>query len=68
MYERLLFIDMLEGRTYIPDPAFNEPHQALAFEMGTAKQRWTAAQHPLFDYMVHTIHPDIQIGDANASI
>lgn len=64
MYERLLFTDILDGRSYIPDPVFNEPHQALAFEIATGAKRYAAAGHPLTNYMVHTVHPDIDIGDA----
>lgn len=64
MDERLLFTDILDGGSYIPDPVFNEPHQALAFEIATGARRYAAAQHPLTDDMVHTVHPDIDIGDA----
>lgn len=65
MYERLMFADVLNGATYVPDPLPNDPHRVLAFEMATAEQKWTAARHPLTNYMVHTVHPDIDIGDAD---
>ena len=65
MYERLLFSDILNGRTYIPDPVFNEPHQVLAYEIATGAERYAAARHPLTNYMVHTMHPDIDVGDAD---
>lgn len=46
MYERLLFTDILDGGSYIPDPVFNEPHQALAFEIAKGAKRYAAARHP----------------------
>lgn len=62
MYERLMFQDILNGATFVPDPALNAPHKVLAFEVTSAQARWTHANHPLLDFMVHTSHPDIEVG------
>jgi hypothetical protein len=62
-YEKLLFSDVLEGETFLPHPReHNVPHQVLAFEVATAKERWTAANHPLLKFMCFTHHPDIDLG------
>lgn len=68
MYERLMFVDVLNGATFIPDPLLKDPHRALALEVSTAEQRWQAAQHPLMGYMCHTIHPDIDVGAGTAVV
>ncbi len=62
-YEKLMFSDVLDGGTFIPHPReHNVPHQVLAFEIATAKERWTAANHPLLTFMSYTHHPDIDVG------
>jgi hypothetical protein len=59
-YESLLFHDVVPGGGFIPlRHAANLPHRVLAFEVETAQERWANANHPLFDFMVRTHHPDI---------
>lgn len=63
MYERLLFSEILDGATFIPDAALPAPHQVLAFEVDTAQRRWTQAKHPLLNFVFCTNHPDIDVAD-----
>ena len=66
-YEALLFQDLYPGQ-FIPLRHANDmPHRVLAFEVGTARERWAAANHPLFDFVFRTHHPDLDLGDADAS-
>ena len=63
MYERLMFSDLVAGAGYIPmRHVDNIPHRAMCFEVGTAEQRWAAANHPLFNFVFRTRHPDIELG------
>jgi hypothetical protein len=39
----------------------------LAFEVGTAAERWSDAGHPLLKFMVQTRHPDIDLGGSHSS-
>src|SRR5487761_2478537 len=49
MYDALLFQDLFPGQ-YIPMRHFdNIPHRVLALEVGTLKQRWAQANHPLYN-------------------
>ncbi len=61
-YDRLLFQDVYPGIGYIPMQHVNNmPHRILAFEVGTAEERWNKAKHPLTQFIFHTVHPDIDI-------
>lgn len=61
-YERLLFNDVYPGMGYVPLlHAHNMPHRIMSFEVATAKERWAAAQHPLYNFVFTTDHPDIQV-------
>ena len=67
MYEALLFQDLFPGQ-YIPMRHFNNiPHRVLAFEVGTAEERWANANHPLYNFVFRTQHPDLDLSDANIS-
>lgn len=62
-YEALLFRDVFPDQGFIPfRHAGNIPHRVLAFEVETAEARWSAAQHPLFDFFRRTHHPDLNLG------
>lgn len=63
-YEAALFQDVFPGQTFPLLHANNIPHRVLAFDVGTAAQRWAAAKHPLSKFMVQTRHPDIDLGQA----
>ena len=62
MYDRLLFSDVYPEMGYIPlAHAGNMPHRIMSFEVGTARQRWEEANHPLFDFVFMTHHADIDV-------
>lgn len=61
-YMALLFQDVFPEKGFIPMlHVGNIPHRVLAFEISTAEKRWQAANHPLFNFIVRTHHPDIQL-------
>ncbi|MCU0896353.1 MAG: hypothetical protein MUC55_02515 [Burkholderiales bacterium] len=62
-YDALMFTDLFRGE-YIPmRHGGNIPHRVLALGVTSAEQRWAAASHPLFDFMIRTRHPDIEVGE-----
>ena len=67
-YEAALFVDLYPGEFFPLRHANNIPHRVLAFEVGTAAERWAEADHPLYKFMVQTYHPDIDLGDLDFSI
>lgn len=64
-YEAALFKDVYPGQYFPLRHANNIPHRVLAFEVGTAAERWAAVNHPLSKFMVHTRHPDIDLSKAD---
>lgn len=69
MYQRLMFSDLVAGGGYIPmRHVDNIPHRAMCLEINTASQRWEEAQHPLFDFMTKTHHPDIQVSAPRSTV
>jgi hypothetical protein len=68
MYDRLLFEDVFPGLGYIPfSHVGNLPHRVMSFNVETAKVRWAAAKHPLFDFVFRTHHPDLDVSDQRQS-
>ncbi len=64
-YAALLFRDVFGEKEFIPlAHAANIPHRIMAFEVGTAERRWHATGHPLYDFMITTHHPDIDLSGA----
>lgn len=62
-YDRLLFDDVYPGMGYIPLlHVDNIPHRIMSFEVGSAQRRWAEANHPLYDFIFRTNHPDLQLG------
>jgi hypothetical protein len=67
-YERLLFSDAVPGIGYVPLlHANNLPHRIMSFEVGSAQRRWAEANHPLYDFIFRTNHPDLQLGDRSTA-
>jgi hypothetical protein len=66
-YEALLFDDLFPGQFIPMRHGNNIPHRVLAFEVGTAEERWAEAHHPLFKFVFQTQHPDIDLSDADFS-
>ena len=61
-YEALLFKDVFPDRGFIPmRHVGNILHRVLAFDVETAEERWAAANHPLFDFVFRTHHPDLDL-------
>jgi len=68
LYEKLLFQDVFPDFGYIPmRHAGNIPHRVLAFDVQHAYEIWSAARHPLLDFMCRTHHPDLQIVPCDAT-
>jgi hypothetical protein len=67
-YEAMLFSDVFGENEYRPmSHVGGLPHRVLAKEVAAARQRWEEARHPLFNYMVHTHHPDIDLQSVDLS-
>ena len=67
-YEAALFMDVYPGEFIPMRHGNNIPHRVLAFEVGTAAERWAEVNHPLYKFMIQTYHPDIDLGDSDFSI
>lgn len=62
MYQQLLFSDVFPGEGFTPLPHMdNIPHRVMAFEVATAYERWTRANHPLKNFIFHTRHTDLDV-------
>jgi hypothetical protein len=61
-YRRLGFIDAL-GRDELVPLAHTGGlmHRILAFDVASAERTWSAARHPLYGFMVQTLHADLEI-------
>jgi len=66
-YEALMFEDLFPGQFIPMRHGNNIPHRVLAFEVGTAEERWARAHHPLYKFVFQTQHPDIDLSDADFS-
>lgn len=61
-YRRLGFSDLQDGGQSVPlDYAGGLPHRILRFDVTGAERAWSAMSHPLYPFMVETVHPDIQL-------
>lgn len=61
-YDRLLFDDVYPGMGYISLHHVNYmPHRVMKFEVGTAQERWSKVNHPMYDFIFNTVHPDIDL-------
>ena len=62
-YRRLGFVDAL-GRDELVPLAHTGGlmHSILAFDVFAAERAWAAARHPLYGFMVQTVHDDLQVG------
>ena len=61
-YEGLLFRDVFESKEYIPiKHDDNMACRIMAFHVPTAEQLWRANQHPLYNLVFLTHHPDIAL-------
>jgi len=62
-YRRLGFVDAL-GRDELVPLAHTGGlmHSILAFDVFAAERAWAAARHPLYGFMVQTVHDDLKVG------
>jgi hypothetical protein len=66
-YEWLGFTDLVPGAGLIPLPyAANLPHRVLSFDLRSARRNWRASKHPMYDFVVATTHPDLQLCDSGS--
>lgn len=67
-YERLLFTEILPGagpalvRSAGPLP----PRRVFQLDLRSAARTWQRAGHPLWGFLVRTVHPDIHVGRRDA--
>lgn len=67
MYQQLLFEDVFPGQGFTPLAHMNNiPHRVMAFEVATARERWTQAKHPLTNFICYTHHCDLNVSQAQA--
>lgn len=62
-YDALLFNDLFGGQFLPMRHGGNIPHRVLGLQVSSAEDRWAVSKHPLFDFMIRTTHPDIELGD-----
>lgn len=61
-YRRLGTRDLYEDQRMVPlDYAGGVPHRVLVFDVIAAERNWFGANHPLYQFMVETVHPDIEL-------
>lgn len=63
-YDRMLFQDVYPGMGYVPlEHVFNLPHRIMFLDVQGVEALWKSQNHPWCDYMFHTQHPDLQLGE-----
>ena len=68
-YERMLFADVFPGTGFIPlSHVGNMPHRVMSSETKTVEARAKAVNHPMFDFMFRTFHPDIQVTERRRAL
>lgn len=68
-YRRLGFTPVFDDGRMLPMLHVGRlDHHVLTFNVTTAESRWRATQHPLYDFMVETAHPDIQLFSAQPAL
>jgi hypothetical protein len=61
-YEQMGARDIFDDRRAVPlGHAGNFPHRVLALDIGSCERNWRAGNHPLLEFMVDTVHPDISV-------
>jgi hypothetical protein len=61
-YRRLGFADVFDDGRLIPLlHAGRLEHRVLTFNVTTAESKWREMRHPLYEFMIETAHPDIQL-------
>jgi hypothetical protein len=61
-YVRLGFIDVFGPDELMPlQHTGGLPHRIMAFDVANAERAWSAARHPLYGFMVQTMHPELDV-------
>ncbi|MBA3590026.1 hypothetical protein [Methylibium sp.] len=61
-YQRLGFVDLFAGQPSVPMlHVMQIEHRVLAFNVTTAESRWRENGHALYQFMIETAHPDLQL-------
>ena len=61
-YEKMGAKDIFDDRHSVPlGHAGNLPHRVLALDIGSCDQNWRENNHPMLNFMVGTVHPDITV-------
>lgn len=61
-YRRLGFVDVYDADHLVPlSYAGGIPHRILKFDVPAAERTWFSKGHPLYPFMVETVHPDIRV-------
>ncbi len=67
IYDGLLFKDVMEPGAYYPMVhVAGVPHRVMMLSPVGAQALWAAHKHPLFEFMVETYHPDIDLSLAGS--
>jgi hypothetical protein len=67
-YEALLFDDVFAEKAFIPMAHVGYlPHRVMVFDVPSARLRWGAVGHPLYNFIFETIHPDIDLTQPGGS-
>ncbi len=62
IYDALLFKDVNEPGAYYPmSHAGGVPHRVMAFSPTRARALWAENEHPLYNFVFETEHPDINL-------
>jgi hypothetical protein len=63
-YDALQFEEVYPGLGYIPlRHAGGVPHRILMLEVESARQRWQAVRHPLYEFVFETEHVEIDVSE-----
>lgn len=68
-YQRLGFADLFADQPGVPlIHAGQIEHRVLAFNVTAAESTWREGGHPLYQFMIETAHPDIQLFGTRAAL
>jgi hypothetical protein len=61
-YEALMFNDVFADKAFLPMQHVGDiPHRVMVFDVDSARDRWLAAQHPLYGFVFLTEHADLDL-------
>jgi hypothetical protein len=67
-YEALMFDDVFANKAFLPMQHVGDiPHRVMTFDVDSARERWLAAQHPLYGFVFLTEHADLDLSPIDAS-